>query len=186
MDGTEETTTHRLWRSQMQNTVMNKLRSWMWQKRPPLTNCGNHRCRTQWWANSDHACDRRSHHSQAVEITDAEHSNEQTQIMDVTEEATTHNLWRSQMQNTVVNKLRSWMWQKRPPLTNCEDHRCRTQWWTNSDHGCDRRGHHSQTVKITDVEHSGEQTQTMCDRRSHHSHPVEIKDAEHIGEQPLV
>ena len=44
---------------------------------------------------------------------------------------------------------------------------------------CGQKSHHSQPVKITDAEHSGEQTQTMCDRRSHHSLPVEITDAKH-------
>ena len=72
-------------------------------------------------------CDRRGHHSQTVKITDAEHSGEQTRIMDVIKEATAHMLWRSQMQNTVVSKLRPWIGQKKPALTACRDHRCRTQ-----------------------------------------------------------
>jgi hypothetical protein len=72
-------------------------------------------------------CDRRSHHSLPVEITDAKHSGEQTQITDVIKEATAHMLWRSQMQNTEVSKLRPWMGQKKLPLTGCGDHRCRTQ-----------------------------------------------------------
>ena len=53
--------------------------------------------------------DRRSYNSHPVEIIDVEHSDGQTQTMHVTEKATTHTLWRSQMQNTVVSKLRPWM-----------------------------------------------------------------------------
>jgi hypothetical protein len=56
-------------------------------------------------ANSDHGCDRRSHHLHAVEIADTEHSGEQTETMGVIEEATAHKLWRSKMQNTVMSKL---------------------------------------------------------------------------------
>ena len=124
----EEATTHKLWRSKMQNTVMSKLGPWMWQKKSPLT-CWDHKCRTQWSANWDYGCDRRRHHSHPVEIKDVEHSDQQTGTMDVTKEATTYKLWRSQMQNTVISKLGPWMWQKKLPLTCFIDERCRTQWW---------------------------------------------------------
>jgi hypothetical protein len=44
-----------------------------------------------------------------LEMKDAEHSGKHTQTMDVTEEAITHTLWRSKMQTTMVSKLRPWV-----------------------------------------------------------------------------
>jgi len=64
-----------------------------------------------------------------MEIKDANHNGEQTETMGVTEEATTHTLWRSKLKNTVINKL---------------------------GHGCDRRSCHLHAVEMKDAEHSGE------------------------------